>query len=253
MGRFSNLEFDGEEKREQRPAEPGRDGRYWLDQATAQLHDGRFENALRLYSRALEGDVRLPQAWLGQVQALLEMDEPNEARVWADKGLESFQRDSELLAAKGVASARLGDLDRGMALSDQAMAEPGETPWRWRARGEVMLARGDRKEDLCFDKAVAAAGRDWWEPLACGRAYLRHGKAGAALRHFETASERTAKSAFLWEEMGRCLLELGMDERAEKAYRAAVELEPARETAKAGLARARMGKGSRFWRWLFRG
>lgn len=238
MGRFSNLEFDREEESpQQHEHEAPRDEKYYLGLAQDRFHEGRFEQALRFYSRALEFDTQLTGAWLGQVQALLELDEPHEARVWADKGLELFRNQPELLAAKGVASARLGELDKAMALSDSALAEKGSSAYRWRARGEVLLAREDRNEDFCFGKALAAAPMDWFEPLAVGRVYLYYRRYAPALRYLEIASSRNAASAYVWENLGRGLEGAGMAARARQAYRNALDLDPQRAVAREGTIR----------------
>ncbi len=234
MGRFSNLEFEGrEENREEKlPQEAARDEKYYLAMAHDSFRDGRFENALRYYSRSLEFDAKLADAWLGQVQALIELDEANEARVWADKGLEQFRDHADLLAAKGVACGRLGNLDKASAMSDAALEQKGESAYRWRARGDVLLARNDRNEEFCFMKALTAAGpSDRWEPLAVGRVYLHHGKWAPAVRHLEAAVDRDRQSAFAWLELGRGLEKLGMSERARQAYRNAHDIDPSREGA----------------------
>lgn len=237
MGRFSNLEFEGrEERREERRAEETpRDEKYYLAMAHDSFRDGRFENALRYYSRSLEFDAKLADAWLGQVQALIELEEANEARVWADKGLEQFRDHAELLAAKAVACGRLGDLDKAAALSDASLEQKGESAYRWRARGDVLMARNDRNEEFCFSKALAAAGpKDAWEPLAIGRVYLHYGKWAPAVRHLEAAVDRDRQSAFAWVELGRGLEKLGMAGRARQAYANARDIDPSREEADPG-------------------
>ncbi|KAF0240594.1 MAG: O-linked N-acetylglucosamine [Planctomycetota bacterium] len=235
MGRFSNLEFEGSEERreEQAPQEAARDEKYYIAMAKDAFRDGKFENALRYYSRSLEFDARLADAWLGQVQALIELEEANEARVWADKGLEQFRDHAELLAAKGVACGRLGELDKASALSDASLEQKGESAYRWRARGDVLLARNDRNEEFCFAKALTAAGvQDAWEPLAVGRVYLHYEKWATAVKHLETAVDRNKQSAFAWVELGRGLEKLGMSDRARQAYRNAKDIDPRREGAK---------------------
>ncbi len=238
MGRFSNLEFEkNEEPSERRETEPSRNEKHYLSLATERFRDGQFEDALKFFSRALEFDAHLPEAWLGQVQALIELDEPHEARVWADKGLEMFRSQPELLAAKGVATARLGELDQAMAFSDAAMAEKGASAYRWRARGDVLLSRGDRNDDFCFGKALAAAPGDWFEPLAIGRVYLTHERAAAAMKYLELATSRNGSNAYAWVTMGRCLELVGMADRARTAYRSALQIAPDRRAAQEGLDR----------------
>jgi Flp pilus assembly protein TadD len=47
-----------------------------------------------------------PGRWTGQVRMLIELKEFHEAKLWADKALEKFPNEPELLAAKAVALAR---------------------------------------------------------------------------------------------------------------------------------------------------
>lgn len=234
MGRFSNLEFDNrEEPREEKRAEEAvRDEKHYLARARESFREGRFSDALKFYSRSLEFDARLEDAWLGQVLALLELGEPREARVWADKGLEQFPHNAELMAARGAACGRLGDLDEAAAQSDRALAEKGESPYRWRARGDMLLARKDRNEEFCFSKAMTAAGpKDAWEPLAIGRVYLHYGKFAPAVKHLEAAVERDSQSAFAWAELGRGLNFMGMADRARQAFKNAKDIDPGRTDA----------------------
>ena len=48
---------------------------------------------------------------------LVELGEYQEAKLWADKAIEKFPGDPELLAAKAVALARSGDLQGALALT----------------------------------------------------------------------------------------------------------------------------------------
>src|SRR6185369_4736284 len=113
--------------------------------------------ALRAFSKALEFNPHSIMAWSGQVRALIEMGEFSEAKLWADKALERFPDDPVLLAAKAVALARLGDTDAAMPFSDAAVEAHGDTPYVWLARGDVLLARQEKRADFCFDKAIALA------------------------------------------------------------------------------------------------
>jgi len=71
-----------------------------MAQARAGCEQGDFEHALRAYARVLEYNSQNPAAWTGQVRMLIELGEFHEAKVWADKALERFAHEPELLAAK---------------------------------------------------------------------------------------------------------------------------------------------------------
>src|SRR5689334_6356867 len=141
MGRFSNLEFGGEFE-DPAPVSSGLKGEaYYEAQAHAAFANGEFESGLRLYSKVLEFNPLNVAAWAGQVRMLIELGEFKEAKLWADKALERFPHEAELLAAKAVALARSGDLDAALTFSDASIEEHGDTPYVWLARGDVLLAR----------------------------------------------------------------------------------------------------------------
>src|SRR5881394_2112149 len=125
MSRFNNLEFGEEfEGQLQSLRQPGsqprlaKDENYYLTQAQTAFENGQFEEALRRYAKVLEFDPRNASAWTGQVRMLIELNEFEEAGKWANKALERFPDEPELLAAKAVALARLGDLEGAVAYSD---------------------------------------------------------------------------------------------------------------------------------------
>ena len=167
-----------------------------LTSANQEYQWGRFEPALRLYTRALQEQRTMIPAWVGQVQMLVQLDECHEAHVWCDKGLELFRNNGELLAAKAQACTRLNDLKSAFACSDASLAAPGSSPWRWIARGEVLLARRHKLVAECFQKAVVEAATDWFDHN-CDRAHppvLRSHHDSPALRQ---ASGRVGTDARL--------------------------------------------------------
>src|SRR4051794_126086 len=111
MSRFNNLEFGNQPEQRLPLQQPEAKGEaHYFSEAKLAFEEARFEMALRLYSKVLEFNHNNPAAWTGQVRMLIELGEFREARLWADKALERFPREPELLAAKGVALGRSGDL-----------------------------------------------------------------------------------------------------------------------------------------------
>jgi len=130
MSRFVNLEFgDGHEEHSHDHQKGLVKGEaHYLAEATAAFENGEFESALRRYSKVLEFNPQNAAAWTGQVRMLIELAEYREARLWADKALEKFPREPELLAAKAVALGRSGDLQEALAFSDASIEERGDSP-----------------------------------------------------------------------------------------------------------------------------
>src|SRR6266581_4933624 len=217
MSRFNNLEF-GEEFEEllQSQRQSGsqqrvvKDEGYYMAEAQNAFENGQFEETLRLYAKVLEFNPRDAAAWTGQVRMLIELNEFNEAKKWADKALERFPDDPELLAAKAVVLARLGDLEAAIAYSDASVGERGETPYIWLARGDVQLARKEKRADYCFDKALALAPKNWFVRWLAARVYAYYKKFALAFKLVQEALSLNAAQGVVWLQLGFCQQALGL-------------------------------------------
>lgn len=231
-GRFANLEFGDSQNHEvqreigsraqQHTREDTADG--LMVRAKQEQQWGRFEPALRLYTRALQEQRTLIPAWVGQVQMLVQLDECHEARVWSDKGLELFRSNGELLAAKAQACTRLNDFKSGFACSDASLAAPGGSPWRWIARGEALLARRHKFAAECFQKAVAEPAADWFDHVVIARVHLYHDRITSALQYIKRAAELEPTHGYVWFVTGNCQQALGLSPAAAESYQRCISL-----------------------------
>lgn len=250
MSRFSNLEFndDSASQPRQQLGPPGAE--HYLGEAQVAFEQADFEAALRCYAKAIEFSPRLASAWTGQVRALIELGEFSEASLWADKALEHFPADPELLAAKAVALARGGDVDGAMAFSDSSIAERGDTPYVWLARGDVLLARKERRAEFCFEKALILAAKDWFVTWLAARIRAFHRQFSLALRLAQQALERKPDHAILWLFAGTCQRELGLLGAAQTSFQQAAELNPSCREARSSIAAlSQTGLGARLGGW----
>jgi len=214
MSRFENLEFDDKVARRANAAAPGaplRDATYFHVEAEKAYLAGDFEVALRNYSRILEQNSALFEGWFGQVRMLIDLTEYEEALLWADKALELFPNNPELLATKAVAANRSGAMDNAMALSDNAISRKNVTPYVWLARAEILFARNSRTAEHCLRNAVSIAGNSIARVrLECGRILLQAGKCLNALDYLTQAVTDLPASALAWLELGRCQAALAL-------------------------------------------
>jgi tetratricopeptide (TPR) repeat protein len=167
---------------------------------------------------------------------LIELGELHEANLWADKALETFPEDAELLAAKAVALARSGDLEGALVYSDAAVTAAGSVPYVWLARADVLLARAEKRAEFCFGKALGLAAQDWvihW--LAC-RIYYHYKKYSQALRLAQKTLELDAARAVVWFQFGRCQQALGLPQAAANSFEHARGLDPQCQRGSAELA-----------------
>jgi tetratricopeptide (TPR) repeat protein len=242
MSRFVNLEFGDDSNREFQPGgqAPVKDEAYYMAEARAAFSSGNFEKGLRNYSKVLEYNPKNAAAWTGQVRMLIELGEFREAKLWADKALERFPNEPELLAAKAVALGRSGDLDGAISFSDAAIEERGDTPYVWLARGDVLLARDEPRADYCFDKALMLAPNDWFINWLAARIRHYYEQFALALKCIQKAVELNPGHFLLWLEQGRCQQALNLPGAAENSFRQAQQLN--KDCLEAGAALVRMSE-----------
>jgi tetratricopeptide (TPR) repeat protein len=240
MSRFVNLEFGGESEDQSLASEQGliKDEAYYLREAQAAFANGDFEKALRHFARVLEFNPQKAAAWTAQVRMLIELGEYREAKVWADKALERFPNEPDLLAAKAVSLSRDGDLQTALAFSDASIEERGESPYIWLARADVLLACNESRADYCFDKAQLLAPRDWFIAWLAARIRAFHRQFVQALKLLQQALEWNTSHWLLWLELGRCQEALGFLGPAESSFAQALDLN--RDCREADLAVARL-------------
>ena len=214
-----------------------KDEAFYLREAQAAFENADFEKALRRYARVLEFNPQNASAWTAQVRMLIELGEYHEAKIWADKALERFPQEPELLAAKAVTLGRSGDLQAALAFSDASIEERGDTPYIWLARGDVLLACKEGRADYCFEKALLLAPRNWFVAWLAARIRSYYKQFVQALKLLQKAIEWNTGHFLLWLDLGRCQESLGFLGPAEASFTQARELNPNSNQALNALTR----------------
>ena len=249
MSRFGNLEFERQSAAESVTEQVADEVRHLRD-AEAAMRRGLFEQALRAYGRVIEANPHHAGGWVGQVRMLIELGQFAEAKAWADKALERFPHDPEALSAKAVALARLGDTKAALTFSDSAIEEQQATPYVWLARGDVLLARAEKRAEHCFAKALGLAAQDWLWPWLASRVHFFYRRFSLAMKLASQALALGGNQAVVWLQMGRCQLALGLAGVAGESFSHARELDPSCPDATA--AAAEVGVCSPWERWARR-
>ena len=255
MARFDKLELEsGSPRQPERPSKskPVREQVPWIDQAIEERRCGNYENALRLYSRALEDDKSLVNGWVGQVQMLVVLEEAVEAELWSRKALELFPGNGDLLAGRAQGMHRSGNAQQAMGLSDSSLKATGQSAYRWLVRGELMAATKQETDRHCFDKAVEN-DKDWLVPLEIAQVYLRLEMPSRALERVRRAVEMAPDRFFPWYIQGETERELGLESAARKSLQRCLELCPNHDEADRSLRSLDQGGWScgRVWRRVF--
>ncbi len=226
MSRFVNLELNDGGEEFSRSERVVKDAAYYFALATTAFENLEFEEALRLHGKVVEHDPGFAAAWTGQVRALIELGEYREANVWADKALEQFPNEAELLAAKAVAVGRAGEFGPALAFSDAAIEAPGQTPYVWLARADVLLCGREGRAEYCFEKALAMAAGDWFVAWLAARIRFFHRQFMLALKLAQRAVEWHPGHAPCWLLLGLCQQEIGMVTPARHSLEQASQLRP---------------------------
>jgi tetratricopeptide (TPR) repeat protein len=252
MARFDKLEFD-EGGQQGQPAERSaparREDTDWMQRADQHRRTGLYENALKFYSRALELDKTLIGGWLGQVQMLVQLAEYPEAELWARKALELFPQHGDLMAARGQALCRLGDVKPAHAMCDGSLRQSGQSAFRWMVRGELMVAAKETTDQHCFDKAQQLDA-DWLVSAEIALIYLFYRQPGRAQLRARRACETAPDQYYAWLLEARCQRALGLDSQARRSLQTCLELCPGHAEARQLLADLEQGSASSLGRWL---
>ncbi|NLE38342.1 MAG: tetratricopeptide repeat protein [Pirellulaceae bacterium] len=246
MARFDKLEFNPNREPDpdlNGPRHSNLDAVDWLKRADEHRRVGHYENALKYYSRALEEDKSIVDGWVGQVQMLIQLDEHPEADLWSRKALELFPSNGDLLAGRAQALCRMADLKNAHAACDGAIAQSGQSAYRWMVRGEIMVAGRQETDGYCFDKAQQMDS-DWLVPLEIALIYLYYRSWNKALLRARRAVEAATDCYYPWYVQGNCLFKLGLEEPARKSFRQCLELCPNHLDARGRLTEMEVGKWS---------
>lgn len=226
MSRFSNLEFEDGFDSFQQDQTLLKDEAFYLKEARLGFENAKFEYALRAYAKALEFNPMSSVAWAGQVQMLIELGEYKEAKLWAEKALERFPNNSEILSLKAMALGRYGDLDAALAYADAAVEERGESPIIWLARADVLMARKEKMAEYSIERAIVMAPEDWFAHWMVSKIYYFYRYFLKAFKSAKKAVELAPSVPICWLQLGVCQLELGMISQAHLSFQSAVELSP---------------------------
>jgi tetratricopeptide (TPR) repeat protein len=254
MSRFTSLEFGNQFEEPSNRGAVLKDDAYYVAEAQGAYESGRFEQALRACAKAIAYNPGNAVAWTGQVRLLIELGDFQEAGGWADKALEKFPNEPELLAAKAVALARTGDLEGAMAFSDSAIEERASSPYVWLARGDVLLARREKRAESCFERARTLAPGSWFVLWLAARVHAYYRQFAAALKLAQQALETNALRAVVWLQLGQCQLALGLVGVARQSFVQARQLDPDCDGLAEAISRSRASGWTvrlrGFWRQL---
>lgn len=260
MGRFSKLEptQPGEPSDDKpiptldtrlTPGEPGATGDSlkftaieFVEMADQAWLRADYKNALRYYSRALDKDSTLANAWVDMIRVLLLRGDLSQADTWTNRALTLFPNHGSLLAMRAVVKARRGIMREALNNSDALLAQHPADPVTQIARGEILLLAENKNYDFCFSQALTMVNtHDWKTPAVIAMILEEQRLWAKAIQYYTKAYERNETSAALLFRVARCRAELGHAQQARKALAQARELCPADDPLIVEIDRASTG------------
>jgi tetratricopeptide (TPR) repeat protein len=236
MGRGQYLEMETKAPAQyiEREAEPIlRDHTFYMERAIRCMYEGKYESALRYYSRALSQSLQLEDAWTGQCLALLDLGEYEEAEAWAARALDHCPGSAPAFAIRGAALARMGMVERSYAFLDRA-ARANRAHWLvWISRAEILVVEEKAKNArLCVEKAIELGGAPpWWMMRRAGEMLLLYDHPGAALTYFSKAQGIEPGYAANHLRAAQALCVLGKKKEALICVSRALDIDPAMQDA----------------------
>lgn len=128
----------------------------WYHRGQALCNDGKFDDAVACYDRALELSPADPLLWRRRGFALLKAGGCREAIASFDRALALDPDDAVTWQRKGYALACLGRSEEAIACYDEALARNPEHILAWQSRGWVLgiLCRYAEAVD-CYEEILS--------------------------------------------------------------------------------------------------
>jgi tetratricopeptide (TPR) repeat protein len=215
-------------------------------QAQWYLDNGQYDKAIDAFTQIIRTNPAFGYIGRGSSYFIGKKDYD---RAIADytMALNSDQKDpAGIYALRGGAYSDKGDYDKAIADYNKAIQlAPNEADY-YNSRGRAYRQKGDYNKALAdFNKAIQLAPNDEDNYNERGYAYLGMRDYNKALADFNKAVQLAPNEANPYDSRGEAYLIMGDYDKAIADYSKALRLDPTMESAKEGLAKARMKKQGR--------
>ena len=194
--------------------------------------EGRYQEAISCYDRAISIQAEFPEAWNNRGGALAKMQRYEEAIASYDNALALKPEFPEALNNRGGALAKMQRYEEAIASYKKAVELKQSDPLIWLNMANV-LAKLQRYEEAIFayDRAISAGAKDSiiWQNR--GNALVRLQRYDLAIESYDRALEGKQEDPDLWYARGYVLYELQRYEESLASYDKSVQLQPAKADA----------------------
>ena len=189
--------------------------------------EGRYQEALVAYDKALEIDSDSHDAWNNRGWALDQLGKYSEALDSHDKALNIDPGSYNAWTGRGVMLERLGQYSKAIASHDKALKIKPDYDLAWYNRGVSLRKLGKYSEAVAsYDKALEIKPdyhEAWYNR---GNSLYELGKYSEAVTSHDKAVEIKPDKHEAWNNRGNSLYELGKYSEAVVSYDKAVEIKP---------------------------
>ena len=187
---------------------------------------GRLEDAVRQYERAIALDPGCLAALYNRATLLLQMDRPAEALASLDALIARAPAPAPVHLVRGNALSTLGRKEAALAAFDEAVRLDPRAPLGHCNRGNTLLALGRPDEALIsLDRALAAAPGHALASYNRGNVLVALGRLTDALASFDQAVRSDPRFTLAWYNRGSMLLELRRPAEAAASFDRALALD----------------------------
>jgi tetratricopeptide (TPR) repeat protein len=216
-----------------------------MDLGRKALSEGKAEEALRHFDRAISVNPNLPDAWIGRGFALSESGKFAEAAQSFERALAIEPSDANIWYVRGLTLGQLSKYEEALASFDRAIEIAPESPDYWSYRGRALWELGRYEEAVeSLDRVLKVAPGNYQAWSNRGVLLRRAGRVEDALHSYERALEINPDDEHTWVNKGILLADMDRGEEAVASYSRSLKINPNNTVAlkNCGAALFKMGR-----------
>ena len=200
----------------------------WFDKGIALQEQGKYDEAVQAYNKAIEIDPQHASAWTNKGVALADQSEYDEAIQAYNKAIEIDPQHASAWTNKGVALNYQGKHDEAITAYEKAIEIDPQDASAWTNKGIALQEQGKYDEAVqAYNKSIEIKPQfavDWSDWNNKGNALQAQGKYDEAIKAYDKAIDLHPQYSLAWNNKGNALNRLGLTPEANAAYAKAKEL-----------------------------
>jgi tetratricopeptide (TPR) repeat protein len=200
----------------------------WVDQGNALYDQGKYDEAVQAYDKAIEVNPENADTWYNKGLALERQNKYNEAIQAYDKAIELDPKDADAWSAKGAALNSQDKYDEAIQAYDKAIEIDPRYADAWEGKGVALDGQGKYAEAVqAYEKATEINPQYAYAWNNKGVALREQGKYAESIQALDKAIEidpQATIAGVAWNNKGRALKLLGKTSESDAAFAKSKEL-----------------------------